>query len=176
MGTKIDLERSLFMDQVNELYETGKFELKSGYAPFCKHIFIPNFCNSHASTLEISKENEHLLKSGYLARTEKELPVLSRWFPHDKVEMPVAKFLDLILYSREQIIKENLQMGTTTLDEEPWGIVSIKGQMDDFETPMSPITMMRNALGMDQGGSGVQLDRTKYDESVLYWKTHAIVM
>jgi hypothetical protein len=37
---------------------------------------------------------------------------------------------------------------------------------------MAPITMMRNALGKEEGGSGVPLDREKYQESVEFWKTH----
>lgn len=31
--------------------------------------------------------------------------------------------------------------------------------MVDFEIPMDPITMMRNSLGAEEGGSGVKLDR-----------------
>jgi hypothetical protein len=41
----------------------------------------------------------------------------------------------------------------------PWGIISVKAQDEGFETPMQPITMMRNALGREEGGSGVVLDR-----------------
>lgn len=33
-----------------------------------------------------------------------------------------------------------------------WGIVSIKPQNVDHETPMNPITIMRNALGVAEGG------------------------
>ena len=40
---------------------------------------------------------------------------------------------------------------------------------------MTPITMMRNALGKEEGGSGVPLDKAKYMESVAYWQNHAIV-
>jgi hypothetical protein len=40
---------------------------------------------------------------------------------------------------------------------------------------MDPITMMRNALGKEHGGSGVGLDRQKYMESVQFWTKHAIV-
>ena len=28
----------------------------------------------------------------------------------------------------------------------PWGIISVKAQNEDFETPMQPITIMRNSL------------------------------
>jgi hypothetical protein len=38
---------------------------------------------------------------------------------------------------------------------------------------MAPITMLRNALGVEEGGSGVPLDRAAYLESVEFWNTHA---
>jgi len=41
------------------------------------------------------------------------------------------------------------------------------------ETPMAPITMMRNALGVAEGGSGVPLDREAYRRSVEFWRSHA---
>ncbi len=59
--------------------------------------------------------------------------------------------------------------------EYDYGIVSVKPQDEFFETPMDPITMMRNALGKEEGGSGVKLDKQKYMESVAFWTKHAIV-
>jgi hypothetical protein len=101
----------------------------------------------------------------------------------DTLIFPVAKYLDLILYSREQIIKENIAMGKADVagadkEEEtaPWGIVSIKAQDVNYELPMTPITILRNALGKEQGGSGVELNREAYMESVNYWKDHATVL
>ena len=38
---------------------------------------------------------------------------------------------------------------------------------------MAPITMMRNALGVEEGGSGVPTDREAYRRSVAFWRTHA---
>lgn len=89
----------------------------------------------------------------------------------------MAKYLDIILYSREQIIKENEALGNPTEDpdETPWGIISVKAQDVCHELPMQPITMMRNALGKSEGGSGVALEREKYNASVEYWKQHCIV-
>jgi len=111
-----------------------------------------------------------------------------------------ATFLDVILYSREQIEKENAAMkdkpssaspaaaaddGQQTLSPElssqggsadwAWGIVSVKPQSVDYELPMNPITIMRNALGKEEGGSGVPLDRAAYLQSVAFWQAHAIV-
>jgi hypothetical protein len=34
---------------------------------------------------------------------------------------------------------------------------------------MQPITMMRNALGKEYGGSGVPIDPAKYAQSVEFW-------
>ncbi|KAJ8606377.1 hypothetical protein CTAYLR_009321 [Chrysophaeum taylorii] len=163
-----------FEAKVNELYDDDN-KLTDGYAPFCKHLFVPNFAGCESNVVAITAENEHLLRSGYVARTDAELPVLERWFP--KTEFPTtpkAKFLDLILYSRDQINKENEAMGASPNPATaPWGIVSVKAQDVDSELPMTPITVMRNALGKDQGGSGVPLDPAAYRASVAYWKAHA---
>lgn len=103
---------------------------------------------------------------------------LVRWFPSHSVTPRVAEYLDIILYSREQIRKENAatdRPNSEEHDEAPWGIVSIKAQEVDHELPMKPITMMRNALGKEEGGSGVPIDRDEYLKSVEFWKQHAIV-
>jgi hypothetical protein len=95
--------------------------------------------------------------------------VLSRWFNIADTKPSVAKFLDVILYSRGQIELENSAMENTdpnaSIDYD-WGIISIKPQDFEYELPMNPITMMRNALGKEEGGSGVPLKREKYDKSV----------
>ena len=41
---------------------------------------------------------------------------------------------------------------------------------------MQPITMMRNALGREEGGSGVALSRDAYAASVAYWQGHAAIV
>lgn len=149
--------------------------------------------------LEITAESKPLIESGYEARKEGELPVLIEYVDRAKlVSLPKATFLDIILYSREQIIKENIAMGSevSTLcytpsntsshcttwyiwqppkTDAPWGIISVKGQLNDFELPMQPITMMRNALGKEEGGSGVPLDREKYMTSVAFWTKHVAI-
>jgi hypothetical protein len=38
---------------------------------------------------------------------------------------------------------------------------------------MVPITMLRNALGVDEGGSGVAIDRAAYKRGVEFWERHA---
>ena len=67
-------------------------------------------------------------------------------------------------------------MGETPPDTTaPWGIFSVKGQLCDYELPMQPITMMRNALGTEYGGSGVPFKVAKYKESLDFWKEHVSI-
>lgn len=178
-GTVFSQSVAEFEDIVNARFDQSN--LKDGYAPFCKHIFLVNdFTNAKVNVLPLTKENEHLVRTEYAARNEKEVPILQRFIPLDLVggteKLPVAKYLDLILYSREQIQKENESMGKGKGEETaPWGIVSIKAQDVDYELPMNPITVMRNSLGKDQGGSGVPLDRDAYMESINYWKDNVVV-
>lgn len=40
---------------------------------------------------------------------------------------------------------------------------------------MQPITVMRNALGREEGGSGVPIDREAYEKACDYWDKHAII-
>ena len=173
-GTRIDWDKEDFVARVSQAHAAGA-PLVDGYAPFCKHIFIPSFIPAVLPYLAVTHHNEHLLRSAYEARTEAELPVLSRWFPADSVpDPPPATHLDIILYSREQLRKEAEAMGRTDeQSEHPWGIISAKAQDVAYELPMQPITMMRNALGADEGGSGVPLEREKYMTSVGFWSNHA---
>mmetsp|Transcript_136818 Transcript_136818/g.193507 ORF Transcript_136818/g.193507 Transcript_136818/m.193507 type:complete len:216 (-) Transcript_136818:52-699(-) len=174
-GPFLDTTVEKFEEHVNAaLAADPDNSLKPGYAPFCKHIFVDNFCNATMTVSEITPANEGLMRSGYVTRQEGELAVLSRWFPADAMGSPkVAPYLDVILYSREQIRKENEAMGKKSESDAPWGVVSVKAQDVQYELPMQPITMMRNALGKAEGGSGVPLDTDKYRESVEYWSKHA---
>uniref|UniRef100_A0A0G4HFB2 Uncharacterized protein n=1 Tax=Chromera velia CCMP2878 TaxID=1169474 RepID=A0A0G4HFB2_9ALVE len=187
-GSKIVFDKTEFIKKVNEIWKTANppLQLKDGYAPFCKHLFVENFVGAEPGALEITSEVLPLIECGYSARREGELPVLSRWVPKSKVKHLIkpSKCLDLILYSREQITKERAAMrrdlseeerkkAETEIDESepPWSVISIKAQDETFELPMAPITMMRNTL-IEEGGSGVGLDRQKYMASVAYWKDH----
>jgi hypothetical protein len=173
--TFIPHDPSDFLERIRAQYDPQK--LRPGYADFCKHLFVENFTEAHVTALEITSENEGLLRTCYESRTEKELPVLVRYFPREGLgKLEKARVLDVILYSFEQIQKEKQDMGDC-LDQDcyEWGIISVKPQDEEFELPMQPITMMRNALGREQGGSGVPLDRNEYLRSVDYWKKVALV-
>jgi len=136
-----------------------------GYAPFCKLFVYRNWTSTKCLTIPITDDNAHLLKSGYEARNTSELPVLTRWF--EGVDPPVADYLIVILYDRAQMAKEG-----TPVDAD-FGIVGCMYTASPEETPMAPITMMRNALGVAEGGSGVPIDRDAYARSVLFWRDHA---
>ena len=152
-------------DVVRPLNEVEPLAVLDGYAPFCKLHVHRNWTSTRCLTVPITDDNRHLLRSDYEARTKDELPVLVRWF--EGLEPPVAEYLIPILYSREQLAKEG------TAIEADWGIVGCMYTMAPEETPMAPITMMRNALGVEEGGSGVPLDREVYLRSVEFWRAHA---
>ena len=176
-GTKIDFAKADFVKRVHDAHKSGDAPLVDGYAPFCKHVFVPNFIpGTKVGAIEITKDNEHLLRSGYSARSDAELPVLTRWFPQEKVDVPDATWLDVILYSREQLELERAAVPSKgarpPLPDAPWGIISVKGQTVSYECPMTPITIMRNTL-IEEGGSGVPIDRAAYAKSVDYHQRHA---
>ena len=147
------------------LNEHAPLKVLDGYAPFCKLHVHRNWTSTRCLTVPITEANRHLLRSDYEARNSAELPVLVRWF--EGIEPPVADYLVVILYSREQMAKEG-----TPIDAD-WGVVGCMYTSAPDEIPMAPITMMRNALGVEEGGSGVAIDREAYARSVAYWRTHA---
>lgn len=189
-GTRgITMEPEAFVHALHRRHQEtpGGLPLIDGYAPFCKHLFVDNFLGLSSGDCKIVEKNAHLLRTGYVIRQDGELPVLSRWFLDRDVEVSKANRLDIILYSREQLLlehaslrstsKESISMETSVeIPDVPWGIISIKAQDVDHELPMQPITSMRNALGKEEGGSGVPLDRESYLRSVSYWKDRAPVL
>jgi hypothetical protein len=136
-----------------------------GYAPFCRLHVHRNWTTTRCSVIAIDDGNRDRLRSAYEARTPDELPVLVRWF--EGIEPPIAAYLVPILYDRAQMAKEG-----TPIDAD-FGIVGCLYTMAPEEIPMVPITMMRNALGVAEGGSGVPVDRDAYRRSVAFWERHA---
>ena len=178
-GTRmVNCDKHEFVEKVHAHFKATGEQLVDGYAPFCKHVFIPNEWDCPVGALPITDENRHLLQSAYTRRRNEELAVLTRWLPKALVSPPQAAYLDIILYSRPQMVKEYAALplegrSAADLPAAPWGIISIKAQNEPHETPMTPMTMMRNALGKEEGGSGVPLDREKYEAACEYWETHA---
>ena len=74
-----------------------------------------------------------------------------RWFPADQVQAPPAAWLDVILYSREQLLAERAALPRSApaadLPEAPWGIISIKAR----RPPVSVASRARtSAWGLPQ--------------------------
>lgn len=153
-----------FLDHVNAHEPLVDHE---GYADFCRLHVHENWTDTPAGFVEITDANRHLLRSDYEARTEAELPVLTRWF--EGIEAPRAVYLQVILYSAAQLARENDPV------DADWGVVGCLATPDTEEPPMAPITMLRNALGVDEGGSGVALDPVAYQHSVDFWRRFANV-
>lgn len=148
--------------------------LVEGYAPFCKHLFLENATPTRCGFAPITDANRHLLRSGYARRREGELAVLERWF--EGLEAPVAAYLDVILYSHAQLVEEAAEFPEDGgVPDGDWGIVSVIGTLEAAEPPMPPITQLRNALGRDQGGSGVAIDPERYEKAAAFWDSHAAV-
>lgn len=141
------------------------FKVLEGYAPFCRLHVHRNWTSTRCLTAPITEANCHLLRSAYEARNREELPVLVRWF--EGVIPPVAEYLIVILYSAEQMAREG-----NPIDAD-WGIVGCLYTMTPEEIPMAPITMLRNALGVEEGGSGVPIDREAYARAVAFWENNA---
>lgn len=147
------------------LNDEAPFKVLDGYAPFCQLHVHRNWTSTRCLTVPITDANRHQLRCAYEARTRAELPVLVRWF--EGVQPPVANWLLVILYSREQLAKEGEPI------DADWGIVGCLYTSEPEEIPMAPITMLRNALGVEEGGSGVPLDRGAYLRSVAFWESNA---
>lgn len=147
------------------LNEHAPMAVLDGYAPFCRLHVHRNWTSTRCLTIPITDDNRHQLRSAYESRSKAELPVLTRWF--EGLEAPVADYLVVILYSREQMARESAPINAD------WGIVGCLYTAEPEEIPMAPITLMRNALGVAEGGSGVPLDREAYRRSVEFWARNA---
>lgn len=53
-----------FLAKIHEHHKAAGGQLVDGYAPFCKHIFVPNFVGARLGCLEINEANRSFLQSG----------------------------------------------------------------------------------------------------------------
>jgi hypothetical protein len=172
-GTRVTKE------MVDKMIEMAKepFELILGYADFCCIAVLKNrddqgeviFPELESLTIERAKAKDlgAELHCAYEARNENELAVLVDWVTG--IKPAEAEWIHLILYSREQMALEGDKV------EADWAIVSINGAASKEVEPMRPITSMRNALGVEEGGSGVAIDRKAYKESVEFWSKYIMI-
>lgn len=167
VGTKITKEQmeEIFVQTASKM---NKNESEEGYASFCQIVKL-NY-DLKSPIVKIDDNNRHLLVSIYKARRPNELSNLTRYFLKGSVELVKADHIEVILYTKEQLIKEKEEYTGADYD-----ILCINAEPAELSSPMTPNTMIRNHLGSDFGGSGATLDKKKYEESVAFWQEHAMI-
>lgn len=143
---------------------------------FCKYLILPlqyhniNIQNIYTGQVRNSLEIQPFIRTGYVSRNESELEYLSRW-----VELPygfkseLAKYLIVILYSKEQLDLEAKKTGDESITAE-WGVVGLIGSIDGKIPPPPPSTILRNSMDPKYGGNGTPFNPTEYAESCKYWQ------
>ena len=177
-GTKLPLKHKNLIEYIINNPNDVWFEWKDSYQDFCKYLIIKNdFNDIKSGTIKLNWFTKLFVKSGYSSRTEKELEVLSRWVKLPFwFKRPKANYLVFVLYSRDQLIKELKENEVFELSDDcNWGIVAVLGTSEPTADPMPPITIMRNALGIEEGGNGVKLDHDLYKESVDFWSKYILI-
>jgi hypothetical protein len=76
-GTRLHHDRADFVKRIHEFYKQGT-QLVDGYAPFCKHLFVPNFAGAKVGCMKITDDIRPLIETAYESRRPEELAVLSR--------------------------------------------------------------------------------------------------
>jgi hypothetical protein len=181
-GTKVDLEiKEELLGAINDTYINGDSkQLLNSEWEFCKYLVIKNDFGIKCAVREITLDIYPYIRTDYVQRTPDELPVLTRF-----AQLPpgfkgqVANYVVFVLYSREQLDKEfkPKEEGQEFYFDNSveWGIVSIMGTMEPKPDPLVPITIMRNSLGIEEGGNGEVLNKKVYNESVEFWSKYILV-
>jgi len=181
-GTKVDLEiKDQLLEVINDTYINGDSkQLLNSDWNFCKYLVIKNDFDVKCAVREITLDIYPYIRTDYVQRTPDELAILSRFAqlpPGFKSQK--ANYIVLVLYSKRQLEKEfkPKEEGQEFYfdDSVEWGIVSIMGTMEPKPDPLVPITIMRNALGIEEGGNGETLNKDSYNESVEFWSKYILV-
>ena len=181
-GTKVNPEvKEELLEVINDAYEYASTEtMLDSEWDFCKYLVLPNEFGVKCAVREITLDIYPYIRTDYSQRTPEELAILTRY-----VQLPPgfksaeANYIVLVLYSKEQLQKEfkPKEEGQEFYfdDSVEWGIVSIMGTMEPKPDPLVPITIMRNSLGVEEGGNGETLNRRVYNESVEFWSKYILV-
>lgn len=176
-GSYFGVSKDDFISYMNscgfDIGHSRMVEIRSGYADFCKLLFVRNFTNAPVSFIKRSPNVYPYIRTEYNSRNDNEMPVLIEW-ASIPWKLEKAPYLMLVLYNRDQIVKELNVDSVEDLDTfvHDWYIVSIIPTLEVEEPPMPPITMWRNSLGVEYGGSGVNIDTNSYNKSVDFWSEH----
>jgi hypothetical protein len=171
-----------FVGSVNEFYNANPELLLEGDKPFKRHMFIPAEGRMDYTILPVTEENSRFLITEYQVRREGELPFLRRYFKTSCLPIqttPKAAFINVEMYSAEKLEEEDKAQGSgplNTVYTSPWVIVSARPTMSNTEVPPpEPHTILRDALGVEHGGSGGEFAAKRYQESCAFWKKHAFM-
>ena len=179
-GTKIDLEyKDELLEVINDSIEQDTTLLDSDWN-FCKYLVIDNHFEIKSAVRKITLDVYPYIRTDYVKRTPDELPILTRFLELPPgFEINIAKYIVLVLYSRKQLEKEfkpNDENKKFYFDKDvEWGIVSIMGTEFPYPDPLVPITIMRNSLGIEEGGNGEKLNKKQYSKSVDFWSKYILV-
>lgn len=154
-------------------------ESQCGYAPFCKVLTIELSAEQRANPgailidrVKISEVNESEIVFSYESRAPGELRLPTRSYPCPRAERERANFLQVILYSDEQLAKEDKENPNRVVDANLWHVVLYRGQNTNDKLPMEDSTMLRNALGIEEGGSGVPIDPNAWEHCISHWEEY----
>lgn len=153
---------------------------------FCKYLVFSNTTREiKAQVAKIDLSIYPYIRTSYSSRTPDELPVMSRWAELPPgFSQPKANYIVCVLYSREQLLAEYDKKVSPEGTEKPefylpesvkYGIVAIMGTMLPEPDPLIPVTIMRNALGLEYGGNGMSINKEVYMKSVQFWDTHVMI-
>jgi len=143
-------------------------DIKNGLYPFSKIVSIFNLYKLRCPLVKITSRNKKFLQHDFVARKKGELEYLRRWFPKKSpVKGMYGEKIDVILYSKKQLEKERSPI------KSDWGVVAINVEMRK-SSPVPPMTMINNQLGIKFGGNGEKINWKEYKKSVEFWKQYAI--
>lgn len=151
-----------------QIFQNTPKLVKQGLYKFSRIVSLPNIYDLKCPLVKITPTNKMFLECDFVKRQKGELEYLRRWFPNDApVQGVLGDKVDVILYSHEQLEKE----GTKIRND--WGIVAINVEMKK-SSPIPPMTMINNQLGIKFGGNGEKINWKEYKKSVAFWKQYAI--
>ena len=162
--TGITVDR--FMWRVNSQHdEGGRVEVSNEYPEICRHLFLRNrFTTTRRGVVQITPEMEVISEMVVRGGQEgKEEAYESLSVDASSVHPPKAEWLDVILYSREHLASEGIEI------EGDWGVAAVLGVEKPTQTPLKRSTLERNAKGTDAGGNGFDVTAEQYAESDAYW-------
>jgi hypothetical protein len=126
-------------------------------------VLLPRF---FSSTVEVTENTP--LQASFAPRVQGEAPFIQVTSPGGAKSL--AKHVEIILYSHDTLAADGDAPPTREAD---YYIVSINAYPTESPSPMSPMTLARNFLGL-KGGTMPQVPYTaeEFARSIIYWSRH----